>query len=70
PIAKIRERHRRLWGIVAEAVGMVDTSTFWDNSSRDGPSVLALFSDGFPIGNPKWPEWASTDLTSRWPPVD
>lgn len=70
PIAKIRERHRRLWGIVAEAVGMVDTSTFWDNSSRDGPSVLALFSDGFPIGNPQWPEWASTDLTSRWPPVD
>ena len=35
PVGKIRERHRRLWPIVARAVPMADSATFWDNSHRE-----------------------------------
>lgn len=67
PTDKIRARHQRLWGIVAAAVDRCATATFWDNSSFDGPRLVALFSDGLPVGNPDWPRWTDRALTDRWP---
>lgn len=67
PTDKIRERHRRLWSIVARAVDRSHAATFWDNSDRNGPRLVALFSDGLPVGSPDWPGWADRALTDRWP---
>ena len=67
PEDKIRERYHRLWAIVAEIVAIADTTTFWDNSVEDGPVQAALLAGGTVVGNTVWPEWASTDLTERWP---
>jgi hypothetical protein len=35
--AKIRERHRRLWQLVADAIEIDDTATVYDNSRIHGP---------------------------------
>ena len=67
PAAKIRARHQRLWAIVAEAVDRSATATFWDNSRHDGPRMVALFSDGLPVGAPRWPTWTDSALSRRWP---
>ena len=67
PVYKIRGRYQRLWSIVADAIPRSDTATFWDNSYRDGPDLVALFGDGLPIGSPEWPSWTSAALTDRWP---
>ena len=66
PVAKIRERYQRLWALVAAAVDYADEATFWDNSTHDGPSVVAEFVVGLPNGTPRWPRWAPATLTSRW----
>lgn len=68
PVDKIRARHQRLWHLVAEAVGLADTATFWDNSRRDGPTSVALFTDGVVVGAPTWPPWTPEVLTTRWSP--
>lgn len=62
PEDKIRGRYPRIWPLVAGAIAMVDSATVWDNSRRDGPSILALFVGGLPVGAPQWPEWAPADL--------
>ncbi len=67
PKEKIVARYRRLWALVAAAVGLVDTATFWDNSHRDDPELMALFGYGFLIGDPSWPDWGPAALTERWP---
>lgn len=67
PVQKIRERHRRLWAIVADGVAVADTATFWDNAHWDGPEPVALFSDGYPVGAPRWPMWSTVTLKERWP---
>jgi len=66
PEDKIRERHRRLWAIVAEAATSADATTFWDNSFDDGPCQSALLAGGILVGNTSWPTWAPTELTDRW----
>jgi predicted ABC-type ATPase len=66
PEDKVRERHRRLWAIVAEAATLADTTTFWDNSSSDGPRQAALLAAGMLVGNTSWPSWVPTELTDRW----
>lgn len=66
PEDKIRERHRRLWAIVADAATLTDTTTFWDNSPHDGPTQCALLAGGTPVGNASWPDRAPTELTDRW----
>ncbi len=66
PVEKIRERYQRLWDLVATAVDAADEATFWDNSTHDGPSVVAEFVVGLPNGTPRWPRWAPATLTSRW----
>jgi len=69
PVNKITERYQRLWPLVAEAAAVVDSSTFWDNSHRDGPDVVALLANGMVVGSPTWPAWAPADLVDRWPPA-
>ncbi|MGH9025699.1 MAG: ATPase, partial [Acidimicrobiia bacterium] len=70
PTEKITARYQRLWALVADAVGIVDTATFWDNARRDGPEIVALFEDGLVVGDPSWPAWTPPDLNSvaRWRP--
>jgi predicted ABC-type ATPase len=67
PTEKITARYQRLWDLVADAVGIADTSSFWDNARRDGPALVAFFEDGFIIGEPSWPDWAPAVLATRWP---
>jgi predicted ABC-type ATPase len=67
PAEKIRQRYRRLWPLVADAIVLGDTATVYDNAQRRGPSAVADFSHGFVVGNPLWPDWAPDALTVRWP---
>ena len=67
PEDKIRERHRRLWPLVATAAAHAETATFYDNSRRDGPRIVAQLSGGIAIGAPSWPGWTAEPLRSRWP---
>lgn len=67
PEDKIRQRHRRLWAIVADAAALADTATFWDNSRHDGPRQTALLANGLTVGSPTWPTWCPVELSSRWP---
>ena len=67
PPDKIRERHRRLWSLVAEAIPRCDNVTAYDGSATQGPRIVAQFSGGYLIGLPAWPVWTPTVLTARWP---
>jgi predicted ABC-type ATPase len=67
PEDKIRERHRRLWPLVGTAAARAETATFYDNSRRDGPRIVARLSGGIAIGAPSWPGWTAEPLLSRWP---
>ena len=67
PEGKIRERHRRLWQLVADAIEIADTATVYDNSRRDGPRIVAQLTAGTVIGAPTWPAWTSQELSRRWP---
>jgi predicted ABC-type ATPase len=69
PVAenKIRERYRRLWTLVAEAITRCDQATVYDNSGLKGPRIVAQMSDGFIVGSPTWPDWTPQALQSRWP---
>ena len=68
PEDKIRGRYQRLWPLVADAIGWADTATAYDNTTRDGPRPVAVWSHGFAVGDPAWPGWAPAPLTLRWPP--
>lgn len=67
PEAKIRQRHRRLWAPVAEAIASSDLATVYDNSRLRGPSIVARLSGGLTVGAPDWPTWAPPNLRARWP---
>jgi predicted ABC-type ATPase len=67
PETKIRERHRRLWALVAVAIARSDTATVYDNSRRSGPRIVAQLSGGGIVGRAAWPVWAPEILRSRWP---
>ena len=69
PTEKITARYQRLWDLVADAVGLADTASFWDNARRNGPALVAFFEDGFMVGEPSWPDWAPEALARRWPNV-
>jgi predicted ABC-type ATPase len=68
PVEKIRQRWRRLWPLVGDAVPLADSATFWDNSRHDGPTVAAMFVGGVVVGSPAWPPWTPDALVRRWPP--
>jgi predicted ABC-type ATPase len=67
PEAKIRERHRRLWVLVANAIAQSDSATVYDNSRLRGPRIVAQMSRGDIIGAPSWPDSTYEPLRSRWP---
>jgi predicted ABC-type ATPase len=67
PEDKIRERHRRLWALVAAAATASDTATVYDNSRREGPRIAARMSGGMAVGSSAWPSWTPDALQSRWP---
>ena len=67
PEEKIRERYHRLWPLVAEAIGMADVATVYDNSRTTGPRIVAQFAGGAEIGELDWPSWAPEGLTGYRP---
>jgi predicted ABC-type ATPase len=67
PEDKIRQRHRRLWALVATAATASDTATVYDNSRRDGPRIVARMNGGIALGSSSWPSWTPEALRSRWP---
>jgi predicted ABC-type ATPase len=67
PEDKIRQRHRRLWALVATAATASDTATVYDNSRRDGPRIVARMSGGIAVGSSSWPDWTPESLRTRWP---
>lgn len=67
PRAKIRQRYRRLWALVADAIAQSDTATVFDNTRLVGPRIVAQMSAGEIVGSPCWPAWTPEALQSRWP---
>ncbi len=67
PETKIRERYRRLWALVADAIARSDIVNVYDNSRLDGPRIVAQMSVGDMVGSPTWPAWTPEPLKSRWP---
>lgn len=64
PESKIRERHDRLWGFVANAVRIADAAEVFDNSSARHPFRLcATFVHGVPAGPTAWPRWTPSAFT-------
>lgn len=67
PGGKIRERYARLWPLVALAAAAADTARVWDNSTLDGPQLVATIVGGQAVGTITWPTWAPAPLRDRWP---
>lgn len=67
PEEKIRQRHQRLWPLVADALGCADIASVYDNSRHQGPRIVAQFNSGMVLGSPAWPEWTPPSLPQRWP---
>jgi predicted ABC-type ATPase len=70
PAEKVRERYRRLWTLVSEAMRVCDTATVYDNSAHSGPTTVAQLTGGAPVGAIRWPPWAPEALTKSWPATD
>jgi predicted ABC-type ATPase len=67
PEDKIRQRYQRLWDLVAAAAARADITTFYDNSTRRGPRIVARLDAGFETVSPDWPTWTPRTFTSKWP---
>ncbi len=64
PEQKIRERYRRLWGLVALALPLAGRVAFYDNSRVRTPfRVIAEYTNGSATSRPEWPRWAPPGLT-------
>lgn len=64
PEQKIRERHARLWDLIADARSVADRAEFFDNSSAKRPfRRVAEYERGRIVGEPGWPVWAPATLT-------
>jgi predicted ABC-type ATPase len=66
PINKIRERYQRLWANVALAAERASSAVFWDNSTLDGPLLIAEVENGVLLSKPKWPAWTPIALIQQW----
>lgn len=59
PEHKIRERHRRLWPLVAAARGLADVTVVYDNSTAAEPyRLVATYDRGSLVEETWWPAWA------------
>ena len=52
--------------LVAVAAASTETASFWDNSTLDGPHLVATLVNGHPLAHPEWPTWAPDVLVDRW----
>lgn len=64
PPDKVRQRYRRLWGLVADARAMAHRATFYDNSRSKPFRVVAVYERGHPVGATAWPAWTAPVLTA------
>jgi predicted ABC-type ATPase len=64
PLDKVRARYHRLWGLVAEAQGIVHRATFYDISRSTPFALVAVYERGHPVGTPTWPTWTPEVLTA------
>jgi predicted ABC-type ATPase len=64
PEDKVRQRYRRLWGLVSQARQIVDRVTFSDNTSSKPFRPVAVYERGRAVGLPDWPTWAPPEITS------
>lgn len=64
PEVKVRERYRRLWGLVALAREIADRTTFYDNTRSKPFAPVAVFERGRPVGTRAWPAWTPSELTA------
>lgn len=63
PEVKIRDRYRRLFDHIAEAVKIADRAEVFDNSKANVPfSRCASFQYGTLIGEADWPNWTPEPL--------
>lgn len=67
PIHKIRERFQRLWANVVRAAEKASSATFWDNSTLDGPILVAEIQKGTLLAKPRRRAWTPNALLERWP---
>ncbi|WP_070379544.1 zeta toxin family protein [Rhodococcus sp. WMMA185] len=62
PEEKIRERFKRLWALVVDAIDRVDHATVYDNTAADVTRIVARFVDGDAVGEITWPTWTPEEL--------
>jgi predicted ABC-type ATPase len=63
PVEKIRERHRRIWPLVAAAIPIVESTYVYDNSSaKAGLRRVATFERGVLVRPVQWPTWTPKPL--------
>jgi predicted ABC-type ATPase len=63
PEEKIRARYRRLWPLIAEAIGVVDSAIGYDNTrAKPAFRVVATFERGSAISVSGWPRWTPKQL--------
>jgi predicted ABC-type ATPase len=67
PEEKIRTRWQRLWPNVVAAAHEADDTSFYDNTSLRGPTLVGRLERGIPVIAMHWPPWAHTSLTTAWP---
>ncbi|MFS3130469.1 zeta toxin family protein [Nocardioides sp. Bht2] len=68
PEQKIRDRYRRLFPLVAQALRSADSGVVYDNSSLDEPfRRIARYRYGQIVGEPVWPIWAPETLRLMGP---
>ncbi|GEE01147.1 ATPase [Gordonia spumicola] len=63
PEQKIRERYRRLWPLVAEAIRRADAAYIYDNSGRT-MRIAATVMGGLPTPPTAFPAWTPEPLRS------
>jgi predicted ABC-type ATPase len=63
PEDKIRERYRRLWSHVVDAIALAHETYVYDNSVANRPfRLVARFERGRAVGHLDWPAWAPRAL--------
>ena len=65
PVAKVRARYRRLWGLVTQAIARADQATVYDNTRAATPfRRVAAYELGEPLMTADWPAWSPLKLPS------
>jgi predicted ABC-type ATPase len=63
PGDKIRQRHARVWALVARAVDDADRTVFYDNSRAARPfREVARYEAGRLVEEAPWPAWTPAEL--------